>query len=66
MIKDKKDIPDLIRVRESTEPIGQWNGKSGFVLKSEHVTPSPVPVRDAYMYNRVELPFMKPFWLRTQ
>lgn len=66
IIKDKKDIPDLIRVRESTEPIGQWNGKSGFVLKSEHVTPSPVPVRDAYMYNRVELPFMKPFWLRTQ
>ena len=66
IIKDKKDIPDLIRVRESTEPIGQWNGKSGFVLKSEHVTPSPVPVRDAYIYNRVKLPFMKPFWLRTQ
>lgn len=65
IIMDKKDVPNLIRVRESEVPIGQWNGNSGFVLKSEMVTSSPVPLDKAFMYKRKNLPFIGEFWLRT-
>lgn len=64
IIIDKKDVPDLIRVRESKVPIGQWTGKSGFVKKSEMVTSSEVPLDNAYLYNRKKLPFVGEFWLR--
>lgn len=65
IIVNKKDVPNLIRVRESTTPIGQWTGKSGFVRKSEMVTPSEVPLDNAYIYNRKELPYIGEFWLRN-
>lgn len=64
IIVNKKDVPDLIRVRESEVPIGQWTGKSGFVKKSEMVTPSEVPLDNAYLYNRKKLPLVGEFWLR--
>lgn len=64
IIVNKKDVPNLIRVRESEVPIGQWTGKSGFVKKSEMVTPSEVPLDNAYIYNRKKFPIIGEFWLR--
>lgn len=64
IIMNKKDVSDLIRVRESKVPIGQWTGTSGFVKRSEMVTPSEVPLNNAYLYNRKELPLIGEFWLR--
>lgn len=64
VIVNKKDVPNLIRVRESTTPIGQWNGKAGFVKKSEMVTPSEVPLDNAFIYNRKKFPVLGEFWLR--
>lgn len=64
IIVNKKDVPDLIRVRDSEVPIGQWTGKSGFVKKSEMVTPSEVPLDNAYIYNRKKFPIIGEFWLR--
>lgn len=34
--------PNLVHVRSQNYPIGQWNGKSGFVLNSEYVSANPV------------------------
>lgn len=65
IILDKTDVPDLIRVRDSKIPIGQWSGNSGLVLKSEMVTPSPVPLNNAFIYKRKQLPLVGEFWLRT-
>ena len=66
IVMNKTDIPGLVRVRDSKVPIGQWSGDKGFVLKSEMVTPSPVPLKNAFMYSRKNLPFIGEFWLRTQ
>ena len=48
---EKSDVPGLLRVQEQNYPIGQWNGNSGFVLKSEYVTPEPIPVSKASVYR---------------
>lgn len=55
IIKNEKSIPGIINIREQSRPIGQWNGKSGFVIKSERVTPEPVPLDDATIieYNPI-------------
>lgn len=55
IIKDEKSIPGIINIREQSRPIGQWNGKSGFVSKSERVTQEPVPLDDATIieYNPI-------------
>ena len=66
IIMNKNDIPNLIRVRESKVPIGQWTGNSGFVTKSEMVTPSEVPLQNAYIYNIKDIPLIGNFWLRTK
>lgn len=52
IIKDT-DADDLTQVRKMTKPVGQWNGKSGFVQKSEYVTQKPVSLKDAeqFRYN---------------
>lgn len=42
IIGTKENIPGLIRVRDSQVPLGQWDGKSGFVLSSEYATPEMV------------------------
>lgn len=44
---NEDDVPNLLTVREQNYPIGQWNGKSGFVKSSEKVTSSPVPLENA-------------------
>lgn len=51
MSADEKDIPGILTVRDQTTPIGQWNGKSGFVLKSEKVTPDIVPMQNIETYQ---------------
>lgn len=66
IIINKDDVPNLIRVRESKVPIGQWTGNSGFVRKSEMVTSSEVPLQNAYIYNRKNIPLIGNFWLRTK
>lgn len=55
IIKDEKSIPRIINIREQSKPIGQWNGKSGFVSKSERVTQEPVSLDDATIieYNPI-------------
>ena len=66
IIINKNDVPNLIRVRESKVPIGQWTGNSGFVTKAEMVTPSEVPLQNAYIYNRKNIPLIGNFWLRAK
>lgn len=66
IIMNKNDVPNLIRVRESKVPIGQWTGNSGFIRKSEMVTPSEVPLQNAYIYNKKDIPLIGSFWLRTK
>lgn len=39
-----KDTPGMLHVRSQNYPIGQWNGKKGFVLNSEYVNPEGVNV----------------------
>lgn len=41
----------FLNVREQPYKIGQWNGKRGFVLKSEHVNSNPVEVDNAIEIN---------------
>lgn len=57
IVKDEKNIPGIINIRKQSKPIGQWNGKSGFVLKSERVTPEQVPLNDASIleYNPITM-----------
>ena len=45
---------DLLQVKSSQSPIGQWNGKQGFVLPSEYVTHDAVnltPDIQHYVYD---------------
>lgn len=42
-----QDAPDLMQVRSSKDPIGQWNGKNGFVTVNEYVTNQPVSLQNA-------------------
>ena len=39
-----KDTPGMTHVRSQSYPIGQWNGKKGFILNSEYVNPEGVDV----------------------
>jgi len=39
-----KDTPGMIHVKSQNYPIGQWNGKKGFVRNSEYVNPEGVNV----------------------
>lgn len=39
-----EDTPGMLHVRSQNYPIGQWNGKKGFVLPSEYVNPEGVNV----------------------
>lgn len=41
------DNPLLFPVRSSKEPIGQWNGRAGFVTKNEYVANEPVDVSNS-------------------
>lgn len=34
--------PNLVHVRSQNYPIGQWNGKTGFVTNSEYVSANPI------------------------
>ena len=63
IIFDQKDIPGILRVREQNYPIGQWNGKSGFVTKHEMVTSNPIDMDNATVYKRIPI-FNS--WLRTK
>lgn len=65
IIANEDDINGLLKVRDSTEPIGQWNGSSGFVLPSEYVTDIPFNISKGLIYNRKQLPLIGEFWLRT-
>lgn len=51
IIFDKEDIPNLLHVRSQNYPIGQWNGKSGFVLNSEYVTSSPIDMKKGLVFQ---------------
>lgn len=43
--------PDLLHVRSQQYPIGQWNGRSGFITNSEYVASAPIDVSDnVYRY----------------
>ena len=64
IIANEDDINGLLKVRDSTEPIGQWNGSSGFVLPSEYVTDIPFNTNKGLIYNRKQLPLIGEFWLR--
>lgn len=50
-IIDPDIAEDLLQVRMSNKPIGQWNGNNGFVVKSEYVTNKPVPLKHAQQYK---------------
>lgn len=63
IIFEQKDVPGILRVREQNYPIGQWNGKSGFVTKHEIVTSNPVAMDNATVYKRI--PAFNT-WLRTK
>lgn len=54
IIINKDNANDLLQVRQSKTPIGQWDGRSGFVLKSEYVTNKPVNLSsdvEHYIYD---------------
>lgn len=63
IIFEQKDVPGILRVREQNYPIGQWDGKSGFVTKHEMVTSNPVDMDNATIYKRI--PAFN-IWLRTK
>ena len=63
IIFEQKDVPGILRVREQNYPIGQWNGKSGFVTKHEMVTSNPIDMDNAAVYKRI--PILNT-WLRTK
>ena len=50
-IIDPDIAEDLLQVRQSKKPIGQWDGNKGFVLNSEYVTNKPVPLKYAQQYR---------------
>lgn len=41
-VADAENISGIEQVRKMTEPVGQWTGSKGLVLKSEYVTPDPI------------------------
>lgn len=42
----------MLHVRSQNYPIGQWNGKKGFVLNSEYVNSNPVNIKNnVYVYD---------------
>ena len=45
-----EDSPGMTHVRSQNYPIGQWNGRKGFVLDSEYVNPEGVDVSGS-MFN---------------
>lgn len=46
------DVPSMLHVRSQDYPVGQWNGKRGFVTNSEYVSSKPVNVSNAtYTYD---------------
>ncbi len=50
-IIDKENVPSLIKVKDSSIPIGQWDGKKGFVLNSEYVSPGPININDGLLFE---------------
>lgn len=52
MSVNENDVPGILKVREQKYPIGQWNGKSGFVASSERVTSNPVPLDNINMLQK--------------
>lgn len=64
IIANKKDINNLIRVRDSKEQIGQWTGNKGFVLKSEMVTDTPINIDKLSIYNKKHIPIIGDYWIR--
>lgn len=54
IIIKNNNAKDLLQVKSSQLPIGQWNGKQGFVLPSEYVTHDAVnltPNIEHYVYD---------------
>ena len=54
IIIKNNNAKDLLQVKSSQSPIGQWNGKQGFVLPSEYVTHDAVnltPDIEHYIYD---------------
>jgi hypothetical protein len=52
LVTTTKDSPGMIHVKSQNYPIGQWNGKRGFVLPSEYVNPKGVNVEEStYMLD---------------
>jgi hypothetical protein len=41
-----ENTPGMLHVRSQNYPIGQWNGRKGFVLNSEYVNPEGVNVSE--------------------
>lgn len=65
IIVDKGDVKNLVRVRDSNVPIGQWNGTDGFVRNTEFVTSSPIDLENAVVYNRRHVPVFGDYWMRS-
>lgn len=65
VIVDKSNVDNLVRVRESKVPIGQWSGTNGFVKNTEFVTSSPVNIDNAIVYNRRHIPVFGDYWIRS-
>lgn len=51
MVTTHADNPNLLQVRSADYPIGQWDGKNGFVRSSEYVSSTPVKVNDNSIYT---------------
>lgn len=65
IIVDKGNVDNLVRVRDSKIPIGQWDGNKGFVRNTEFVTSSQVNLGDAVVYNRRHVPVFGDYWVRS-
>lgn len=55
---------NLLKVRDQSYPIGQWNGKQGFVLSSEYVSSEPINLQNAIIYKRFPI-LNKNFYVRS-
>lgn len=53
-VMEESDVNGIIRVRDQSNPIGQWSGKSGFVTVNEMVTEEPVDLTKAEIYIKNE------------
>lgn len=47
MVTTVDEAPSMLHVRSQNYPIGQWNGKTGFVRNSEYVSSKPVDVNSS-------------------